>query len=142
MADGFVLASDLALQILERTAEVWSQPQGEHAEPFDHAWKRLFGAPPGVPIWLCASSVQGRTVVVRLYARGRVQIYDPWRGSSIRTLGAARDAVGTIADRLAQAAPSVAAAQCDGRTHAAFDEASHHARVGGAVRQSLLTAER
>jgi len=94
-------------------------------------------------VWF-GTIVQGtETIVLRLYERGRVQIYNPWRGSSIRVFTRPNEEIGNRSEELAACHPMLADQQRDRiwsqQLNAASTELAHHARVGGAVQGFLKT---
>lgn len=113
MLDGFVLAKDLAENLIANSTQVWQQIlrlDGLAAEAVEDAWRRLFGQPiPKVPVLFSAIETQdGCNAVVRLYKGGRfVCIQGGF--SSIRVLNhRSREQSGNIADMLTQYDPLTA----------------------------------
>ena len=134
MSDGFMLASDLAKELVKRTEQVWCQ-QGEIPEPVEKAWRRLFNRP--ISTFVMAQTVEfedGSFLLVRLHPEGRLVVVDPHQGASIRVLPArARELVGNIGAELSSFDPLTAYCQSNGISVQTLDAADHHARVGGAT---------
>lgn len=134
MTDGFMLASDLAKELVTRTEQVWCQ-QGELPEPVEHAWRRIFGRP--ISMFVMANTLEfedGSYLIVRLHPEGRLVVVDPNNGASIRVLPhRARELVGNIGAALAHHDPLTAYCQSNGIEVRTLDAADHHARMGGAT---------
>lgn len=134
MTNGFMLASDLAKELIARTEEIWKQEPAGIPEPVEKAWRRLFNRP--ISMFVLAQTVDfddGSYFIVRLHPEGRLVVVDPYNGASIRVLPhRAREIVGNISASLAQYDPLVAYCQSNGIAVQTLDAADHHARIGGA----------
>jgi hypothetical protein len=140
MTDGFMLATDLAKALVQRTEQIWCQT-GDLPEPVEMAWRRIFKRP--ISMFVMAQTVEfddGSFLVVRLHPEGRVVVVDPNNGASIRVLPErARELVGNIGTELASFDPFMAYCQSHGIGAETRDAADHHARVGGATFNFLAT---
>ncbi len=134
MIDGFMLAADLAKELVKRTEQVWCQ-SGDIPEPVERAWRRLFQTP--ISMFVMAQTVEfpdGSYLVIRLHPEGRIVVVDPLQGASIRVLPQrAREMVGNIGSALASFDPLTAFYQSNRVAVQTVDAADHHAKVGGAT---------
>ncbi len=132
--NGFLLAADLAKELVARTEQVWRQT-GQVPETVESAWRRLFHRP--ISMFVMAQTVEfddGSYLVIRLHPEGRVVVVDPLQGASIRVLPhRARELIGNIGAALASHDPLTAYCQSHHIQVETLDAADHHARVGGAT---------
>ncbi|HEU5316787.1 MAG TPA: hypothetical protein VFX49_11800 [Chloroflexota bacterium] len=54
--------------------------RGDNGESLEHAWKRLFGEPMGLPMLFHYVRHQGRELVVRAHGQGRISVLDGTTG--------------------------------------------------------------